>query len=50
MSDQICAHLRYHFRIPKPEWDKRKYSQEQIMEMYYEFYFVKEQLGEIKKD
>lgn len=44
------AILRFHFRIPKREWDERNYTEEELIEMWHEFYFVKEYLGEVKKD
>ncbi len=49
MLEQYAAHLRYHFRILKKDWDNRKFSDLEVLEMYQEYLFIKEELGEVKK-
>lgn len=48
MSAIYAAHLRFHWRISPRDWDEARYTEEEILEWYYEFFFIKEQLGEIK--
>lgn len=50
MLERYAAHLRFHYRILKSEWDKLKYTDSDILEMWYEYIFVKEELGEIKTE
>ena len=50
MKHKMVAHLRFHFRITPRQWKKSNYSDEEIVEWYNEFYYIKEQLGEVKSD
>lgn len=49
MVKQFAAHLRFHYRILKVDWDARNFSDADVLEMWFEYFFVKEQLGEIVK-
>ncbi len=47
MLEQYAAHLRFHWKITPRQWALDMYSEAEIIEWWYEFIFVKEQLGEI---
>jgi len=49
MSAIWAAHLRFHWRITPRQWKEMKLTEEEIFEWYYEFFFIKEQLGEIEE-
>jgi hypothetical protein len=41
--------LRYHFRMTKRQWDSENFTEDEVIQMWMEFRWVKEQLGEVKK-
>ncbi len=47
--EQFAAHLRFHFKITPRQWKEANYTEEEILEWMVEFYFIKEELGEVKK-
>ncbi len=49
MIDQWSAHLRFHYRISPKQWKKMKLSEQDILEWWFEYIFIKDELGEIKK-
>ena len=41
MTDIYAAHLRHHYRISPREWRLSKYSEQEILEWYFEYFFIK---------
>jgi len=50
MLERYAAHLRFHWRISPRNWEKMKLKESEIIEWYYEFIYIKEELGEIKRE
>lgn len=50
MIQQQAAHLRFHYRIDPIRWEEMNLSEEKILEWYYEYIFIKEELGEVTRN
>ena len=47
MVEQYAAHLRFHYGISPKKWREDEYTEEEIIEWYFEYVFIKTELGEI---
>lgn len=50
MVQQFAAHLRFHYRISPKSWKEMDLSDEEVLEWYFEYIFIKEELGEIVRN